>query len=299
MTTTHHGDTRTLPGSVVGACGATAALAVVAAAIGLFQGGGPGQYDVSSIRGDVVTLYGEGLYRYDTFLIGAGNRGQDLVTLLVEVPLLVLALLVYRRGKTAAGVLLCGLLAYFVYYYASMTFATAQNRLFPAYVGAFVAALYAFVRVFASVDMREVAERFPARPSRRILTGYLVAVAVLLTAVWLPPLVISIWTGDMTATAGPYTSSVTTALDLGIVVPVVLTAAVLLHRARPLGYLLTLVVIILNVAIGLLLIGQGAAQLLAGVPLTTGEIVGKMLSFAFLTLVAGGLLGAIVRADRR
>ena len=45
--------------------------------------------------------------------------------------------------------------------------------------------------------------------------------------------------------------------------------------------------------------GAGLAQLIAGVPLTPGEIVAKMLSFAVLTLVAGGLLAALYRSARK
>jgi hypothetical protein len=73
---------------------------------------------------------------------------------------------------------------------------------------------------------------------------------------------------------------------------------VLLRRRTPLGHVLTLTVLVLNVAIGLVLMGQGAAQLLAGVPMTPGEILSKMLTFAALTVVAGAVLSVMVRARR-
>ena len=41
--------------------------------------------------------------------------------------------------------------------------------------------------------------------------------------------------------------------------------------------------------------GQGVAQLVSGVPMTPAEIVAKMLTFAVLTLVAGGLLARLAR----
>jgi hypothetical protein len=40
---------------------------------------------------------------------------------------------------------------------------------------------------------------------------------------------------------------------------------------------------------------QGIAQLVSGVPLTTGEIVTKMVTFAALTVVASGLLARMAR----
>ena len=179
-----------------------------------------------------------------------------------------------------------------------MTFATAQNRVFPLYVTVFAAALFAFVHVFSSIDADQVSSRFPRRPSRRILVGYLLAVAAALTGAWLPSLIAaSVDVGQIPAIVGPYTSSVTHALDLGVIVPVVVLTAVLLRRRTPLGYLMALIVLVLNVAIGLLLMGQGAAQLLAGVPMTPGEIVSKMLTFAALTVVAGAVL--VVMAGTR
>ena len=94
-------------------------------------------------------------------------------------------------------------------------------------------------------------------------------------------------TGDIATKVGPYTSSVTDALDLGLVVPVAVIAVVRLIRGRPEGSVLTLVMLIV---IGILLIAQGVAQLASGVPMTIGEIIAKILTFAVLTLIAGGLL---------
>ena len=272
-----------------------AAGAGVAAAIGLFAGGGPGQHSVTSIRGDEVTLYGVGLFRDDTFLIGAGNRGTDAVTLFVEVPLLVLAIALCRRGGLLARVLLTGVTGYFLYYYASMVFATAYNRLFPLYVALFSASLFAFLLAFSSVAPREVAAQFPAHPSRRVIAGYLWAVAALLTLVWLPSMLTPLVTGDTPELVATYTTMPTWALDLGVIAPTAALAAILLRRGRPQGYRLATVMLILNVTIGAMLMGQSAAQLVAGVPLTTGEIVGMILSFAALTVVAAGLLGVLVR----
>ena len=64
-----------------------AALAMGSSIAGLTVSGGPGRHAVMTARGATVTLYGEGLYAADTWLIGIGNRGQDAAILLVEVPI--------------------------------------------------------------------------------------------------------------------------------------------------------------------------------------------------------------------
>ncbi|MGN6576681.1 MAG: hypothetical protein ACTHKG_13425 [Nocardioides sp.] len=275
-----------------------AVLAVIGAAIGMLTSGGPGRQEVESVRGATVTLYGEGLYRYDTWLIGAGNRGQDVIMALVEVALLLAAVRWYRRGGDVASAVLTGVLSFFTYFYVSMVFGTAQNRLFPLYVAAAALAGFGLVAVAARLDVRRAAAALPDRPGRRALTAYLLGVAGALTLAWLPGLLANAATGDVAAAVGPYTSEATVALDLGVVVPVVIIAATQLMQRKPLGIVLTLIMLVLNVCIGLLLMGQGVAQLVSGVPMGAGEIVAKMLTFAVLTFVAGGLLLRMAGAAR-
>lgn len=257
---------------------------------GLLTGGGPGRQVVETARGAEVTLYGEGLYAADSLLAGAGNRGQDIAILVVEIGLLVAALVWHRRGSVTGSVVLAGVLSFFGYYYVSMAFATAQNELFPLYVVAMGAALFALVSVLADVVPHADHLQLPARPGRRALEAYLAFVALALTAAWLPGLLSVSLDGGIAEHVGPYTSSATEALDLGVIVPVVVVTTVLLHRGRPMGGLLTLLMLVLNVCIGVLLMSQGVAQLVLDVPLTVGEIVVKMATFAVLTFVAGGLL---------
>jgi hypothetical protein len=128
------------------------------------------------------------------------------------------------------------------------------------------------VLLASRLNMNDVTAALPARPGRRVLAAYLIADAV-----------------------GPYTSAATEALDLGVVVPVAVIAAVQLLRQRPVGSVLALIMLVINVCIGVVLMSQAAAQLVSGVPLTAGEIVTKMLTFAALTLVAGGLLALMWR----
>jgi Flavodoxin len=145
----------------------------------------------------------------------------------------------------------------------------------------------------------KVAAAMPTHPGPRVLATYLVAVAAALTLAWLPGMIMTSMTGDIAEAVGPYTSAATEALDLGIVVPIAVIASIQLLRKQPLGSVLALIMLVINVCIGVLLIAQGVAQLVSGVPLTAGEIVTKMLTFAALTLVAGSLLARMARVRLR
>jgi hypothetical protein len=267
-----------------------AAVAATCSLLGALAGAGPGRLVVQTTRGATVTLYGQGLYAWDTWLIGAGNRGQDGAILVFELPVLLLVLRWYRRGGAVAAAALTGVLGFFAYYYVSTVFGTAQNRLFPLYVAAASIAGFTLVRVASQLHVRAVADRLPARPGPWALSVYMLAVAAALTLAWLPGMVRTAVTGEIAAAVGPYTSAVTEALDLGLVVPIAVIAAVQLLRRRVQGRVLAFIMLVINVCIGVLLLAQGLAQLMSGVPLTVGEIVSKMLTFAALTLVVGALL---------
>jgi hypothetical protein len=262
-------------GLVTALSGVLALLATTSSLVGLLVGGGPGRHVVTTARGASVTVYGRGIYAADSWLVGAGNRGQDIAILIVEVPLLLLTLWWYRRGGPVTAVALTGVLAFFAYFYVSMTFATAENRLFPVYVAAASLAGFALVVVARRIDPIRVATALPDHPGRGALATYLLAVAAALTLAWLPGLAVTAITGDIAAKVGPYTSSVTDALDLGLVVPVAVIAAVQLLRGRPEGSVLTLIMLVVNVCIGILLVAQGVTQLASGVPTTIGEIIAK------------------------
>lgn len=276
--------------------GILAALALTSSLIGLLDEGGPGRQVVRTHRGAEVVLYGEGLYAADAWLQGSGNRGQDLAILLVEVPLLLIAAWWYRKGGWIAPAAFSGVLAFFTYYYASMVFATAQNRLFPVYVVTAALAGFSLVFVASRMDVASIAAVLPDRPGRLPLVTYLLAVAAALVAAWLPGMLATAITGDIAEAVGPYTSVATEALDLGVVVPVAVIAAIGLLRRQAAGRALAFVMLVINVCIGILLMAQGIAQLVSGVPMTVGEMIGKMMSFAVLTFVAGGLLGRMAIA---
>ena len=132
-----------------------------------------------------MTLFGHGLYGADTWLVGAGNQGHGLALLLVDISILLLVVAWYRRGGAVASAVYAGVLAFFTYLYVSMVFATAQNRLFPLYVAAAVAAGAALIRVVSRIDV-VVGRALPERPGRRALSTYLLLVAAALTVAWLP-----------------------------------------------------------------------------------------------------------------
>jgi len=119
--------------------------------------------------------------------------------------------------------------------------------------------------------------------------------STVLTLAWAPAMIGSAVTGVLPSRLGAYSTEVTWALDLGVVVPAVAATAVLLRARAPLGPLAAAAMLSLNVALGVALVGQGVAQLLADVPMSNGERAGAMASFALMTVIAGVLLSRLLR----
>lgn len=170
-------------------------MAAIAATIGLLWKGGGAPFSFSTLRGQTVEIFGQGLYRYDTLFLGAGFKGQDAVVLFLGVPLLIISLLLFQCGSIADQLLLAGTLGYFLYVYASMALGASYNRLFLLYIAVFSASLFAFVEVFSSVDLDLIASQIPEGLPRRGLAIFMFASGLVTLVVWGAPLVAALISG--------------------------------------------------------------------------------------------------------
>lgn len=222
-------------GPVGGLCLAVGALVAVAAGVGVFVGGGESS-TITTVHGETVPLFGRGVYRYDSLIVGSGSVGVDAVTLFLALPLLAWAALAHRRGSVRGTVTLLGVLTYCAYLYTSRAVDTAFNELFLVYVAAMSVSLFALlwtVRSLPHTTLPHVMERLP----RRSTAGFLLLLPMVLVTVWLPLVVQPLVTGQPAAAVEHYTTFVTGALDLGILLPTALVGAVLVLRRLMTGYL--------------------------------------------------------------
>ena len=208
---------------------------------------------------------------------------------MLGIPLLVATLVVARRGSDRAALLLVGALTYFLYVYASRSFGNAYNGLFLAYVALFSASLFALVVAVRSLDVRTLRRAVASVPTRGV-SIFLVVCAVVTASVWLAPMVSSLFEGEPPELLDTYTTAITEALDLGVIVPTLLVAAYLLSRRSPLGYVLTVALLVLLVLIAVMIVVQTAFQVAADVSFTPGEIIGPISGFLVLAAVAVWLL---------
>lgn len=263
----------------------TGILALIQSSIGLFWQDGGSPFSFTTLHGQTVQMYGQGIYRYDTFFKAPILRGTDALTLFGCIPLLVISALLVARGSLRGGLVLSGVLAYFFYYSASMALGVAYNNLFLLYVASFSASMFAFILAYRAVNVQALASRLNTGvPRRRIAALMFVSGAAVLFA-WLSDILAALAQGGVPAIAS-YTTDVTYVVDLGIIAPVAFLTGILILRRAPVSYLLSAILMVMLTIVGLMVALQTAFQMQAGIALTPGEIIGKSASFMLLALVA-------------
>jgi hypothetical protein len=272
-----------------------ALLVAIAAATGLFSKDAGAPFSFSTLRGQTAQIYGQGLYRYDTVFFGAGFKGQDAVALFLGVPLLIISIILYQRGSIVGHLLLTGILGYFLYLYSSMALGAAYNKLFLLYIAIFSASLFAFVQVFTSVNLNLVASQIAGELPRRSLAVFMFAAGFVTLVVWGAPLLSALSKGVAPERMDSYTTMVTYALDLAIITPANFLCAILVLRGNPLGYVIASPLLTLVVLLAPQIVLSTIFQRSAGVPFTTGEMVGPVAGFVILGLVAAWLLTSLLR----
>ena len=270
-------------------------LAIVQAGAGLFWPDGGSPFPFTTLHGQQVQINGQGIYAYDTTFKAPIFRGTDAITLFVCVPLLIIAVLLYRRGSLRGQILLASVLAYFLYNSASVVLGVAYNNLFLVYTAFFSASLFAFILSLAAIDLQSLPARVSAGFPRRGMAGLMFVAGLAVLFAWLGDIVSALLRGTVPEIAS-YTTEVTYAIDLGIIVPASILAGILLLRRAPVGYLLGAILTILLAIIGVLVATQTVFQSMAGITLSPGQFAGKAGSFMILSLVAVYMIARLFRA---
>lgn len=242
----------------------TAVLAAVASAAGLF--------------------FSE-LYR-DNDLVITAWKGNDLITLVVVVPLLTGALLTSLRGSERARLVWIGCIGYILYNYVFYLYGAAFNVLFLMYVALVAISLYAFVLGLLSLDVGRLISWFQAGTPVKWIASLMLLIPLIMGGIELQRAVSSIFTGqvpaDILQTGHP--TGVVYATDLALLMPAMAVAAVMLWRRRPWGYALAPVLMVKGVTYPLALIAM--SLLGANDPL--------ILVYAFFWLLSATALGLLL-----
>ncbi|WP_020519440.1 hypothetical protein [Catelliglobosispora koreensis] len=188
-----------------------------------------------------------GLYR-EPLAAETVLRAYDLVNLVIAAPALLFASIFERRGGHRAQLAWAGTLAYVVYAYAFYVFGTAFNDAFLLHVAVFSSSLYALVLTLANTNVAGIAASFQPRTPVRTVSILLLLLALPIGAFWVFSSLRLTLTGQLPADTLLVQSldsvHLSYVLDLALLVPAYVLAAVLLWRRAAWGYTAAAVLLI-------------------------------------------------------
>ena len=247
------------------------ALTFIAALAGVWPAGGT-PYTLTTFRGEHVTINARGLYYWDTVSSAAQMQANDLVTLVLGLPLLALSMWLTLRGSLRGRILLAGTLGFILYTYITMAFGAHYNPLFLVYVALFSLSLFAFVFVMMSFDIEALSAHFSEKMPRGWIAGLLFFTAAFLSFAWLGRIAATFAPGTVPALENT-TSMFIQVMDLGIIIPICILAGILLLRRQPWGYLLASVGLMKFLTMGTSVSLMALNMAHVGVPVSPVELV--------------------------
>ena len=243
----------------------------------------------------ILGLLFQGQYRDAKWIVVAWI-GNDWVTLVVAVPLLIIAIIFAVRGSIRGLLLWLGVLGYASYNYAYYLFGAALNAFFPLYLAALVLSVVTLILSLSRIDASAVAASFRSKTPVRLIGGYLVFVGVGLASVWLIMWAAYVFAGTPTPIE-PELFKVVAAIDISIIVTSLVFGGVLLWRRHAWGYVVAATAGILGALYLLVLAVNSFVAIYRGTAEGPGELP-VWGTLAVLTAGAALLLLANVRSER-
>ena len=185
----------------------------------------------SSIAG---LLYGPGGWWYDpdpatlpAFL------GQDVMTLIVGMPLLLGSSFLARRGSLRALLCWMGAFFYIAYSYYFYVIGGRFNAFFPIYIAIVSMGVYGALALFFALDLAQLPARFN-RPPLTLISTFFIVTALSFAGLWLSAVDTHLMAGTQLDTV----SRVVMAIDGVVLLPLLFYGGRALARRDPVGYAL-------------------------------------------------------------
>jgi|SRR5262245_39821699 len=236
------------------------------------------------------------IYARESASWAAQGVGQDMVTLFIVCPALVVASYRAAAGSPRALLVSLGLLIYFVYSYLLYAFFVHFNRLFLVYVSVLGLSFWALVGLVSGISAERFAQQFQRTRSYRAQSLYLFVSGVAFGMLWIGEIAAALLRGTQPAGVSDVGLTVNPVhvLDLAFVLPAMIVTAVLLRKRHSLGLLFAAPLMTFAAAIGTAIIGMSLVISARGL----GEAAGVVVVFVVLILIALDLTYVLLKPMR-
>ena len=213
-----------------------AALVVVTvtAVVAVLSDDGGAPYAVTSVRGETVQMYGgAGPYAFDTVTKALMQRAFDTYYLAAGIPIALIGLTLYLRGRPTGRVLLASSLLFLVYALLISSIGIAYNDFFLAYLAGLILSARAMVVLTRDTLAEGRAAWLPTRRHERLVAILTLVLAAYFVVTWLVTDIEVLVTGAVHPDLEIYTTAEQNVTDLALFATVSLWAALAALRRRP------------------------------------------------------------------
>jgi hypothetical protein len=182
-------------------------------------------------------LFMPGMYAKDTTWGRAVFLGNDLVNLFLFTPLLIIALILLKRGTDKGRLFWLGIQALITYDYIYYPLGVVYNNYFLLYVSILGVSLYSFVFGILSFDLSKYQKYIPGKRVKITASVLMLAFALVFVFLWIGRWIMFLVTGKLDMEG---VSMISTFDLLTLAVPLVLSTIWLL-KGEGRGYVLAIV----------------------------------------------------------
>jgi hypothetical protein len=207
----------------------------------------------------VASIFGiffEDIYSKEAPEYAAQGVGQDIINLVVVMPILVIATILILKGSRVWQFVWLGSMIYAVYSYTVYCFGVHFNALFLMYCGIMGLSFYLLIGFLISMKPEVIKSWFDDETPINMTTIFLFIVALLFYFIWLSDILPALINGEVPELVQEYElpTNPIHVLDISIALPGVILSAILLRKKHALGYVLVpafvIFIIVMAVAIG-------------------------------------------------
>jgi hypothetical protein len=258
---------------------------MITSSLGLFYKTDGQPFNIINQYGDTIRIYGNGIYRNDSYFMAPIFRGTDFTILIFAVPLLIISLIIDMKYNTLRTKLfIVAIIALFLYYSTSISIGVIYNVLHLVYIALFSCSLFAFITGFSLL------KKYSRKSSVKIYTNclkiFLILCGLSLFIAWLPDIIVSLINKKPLELIEVYTTQITYVLDMAIISPMIFICMHNLSKQNDFGYILLGIILNTLVLVGIMVINQTIFQSIAGIEIPINAIISKIGIFVLLALIA-------------
>lgn len=223
------------------------------------------------------------IYQDNAFTVSAWF-GNDIITLIIACPLLLLLTLMLKRDSQLVRILIMGFLWYMIYNYIFYVYGTAFNSLFLFYIVVVLLSAYRLLKNIIDYgnEMVAIARGHEFKGLEKMTGIYFIVFSLILGTLWILMSLASMFTGTIPThviQTGHVTAMVF-ATDLLLLIPVTFYAGVMTLKKHPWSIALILILLTKCSTYSYVLVTMHIVQVVSG---QTGD------PFILLWFILGGL----------